>query len=231
MAGFFDAFPRFLRTSKTGSTAARLNARYQVIIAGNEALLKGKRVLDIASHDGRWSFAALHSGCAHVTGIEARGYLVSNANGNMAHFAVSPDRFEFVVGDVFEVMKEREFRADTVLLLGFFYHNHRHVELAALAAGTGARHIILDTNIVPARENPGGNALMKLIEEPTEVEANAVVASEMAVVGYPSREAIRMIFSQHGFSMSEFDWAPMRGGADLVDYADERRSTFVLSRE
>jgi predicted RNA methylase len=230
MAEFFDAFPRFLGTSRTGATSARLNARYQAIIAGNEALLSGNRVLDIASHDGRWSFAALRSGCAHVTGIEARGYLVDNANGNMAHFAVSADRFEFVVGDVFEVMKQRQFRADTVLLLGFFYHTDRHVELAALAARTGAKHIILDTNIVPARENRGGNALVKLFEEATENEAHAVGTNDMAIVGHPSREAIRMIFAQHRFSMSEFDWTPMRGGVDLVDYTEDRRSTFVLTR-
>jgi predicted nicotinamide N-methyase len=231
MAGFFDAFPRFLETSRTGSTAARLNARYQAIIAGNEALLRGRHILDIASHDGRWSFAALQSGCARITGIEARGYLVDRANGNMAHLAVPDDRFEFVFGDAFEVMKAREFRADTVLLLGFFYHTERHVELAALVAGTGAKHIILDTNIVPERENTGNHALVKLFEEPTDHESHAVGTSEMAVVGHPSREAIRMIFSRHGYSMSEFDWAPLLGGADLADYTEYRRSTFVLARD
>ncbi len=230
MVGFFDAFPRFFGTSVTGSTAARLNARYQAIVAGNEALLRGKRILDIASHDGRWSFAALQSGCAHVTGIEARGNLVEHANVTFAHFGIAPDRFEFVVGDVFQVMKERKLRAETVLLLGFFYHIERHVELAALVAATGASDVILDTNIVPAHENPHGSALVKLFEESTDSEANAIGPGNMALVGHPSREAIRLIFSQHGFSMTEFDWTPMGGGSDLMDYNEDRRSTFVLSR-
>jgi hypothetical protein len=53
----------------------------------------------------------------------------------------------------------------------------------------------------------------------------------MAIVGHPSREAMGMIVSQHGFAVSEFDWTPLRGGADLVDYTENRRSTFVLSRD
>jgi hypothetical protein len=172
----------------------------------------------------------LHSGCAHVTGIEARGYLVENANGTFAHFGIAPDRFEFVVGDVFEVMKKRQLRADTVLLLDFFYHTQRHVELAALVAATGASHIILDSNIVPAHENPHGLVLVKLFEEPTDAEANAIGPGNMTVVGHPSREAIRLIFRQHGFSVIEFDWTPMLGGGDLMDYNEDRRATFVLSR-
>jgi hypothetical protein len=48
--GFFRRFPSVSRTSTTGSTAERLNARYQAIIAGNEELLRDKRILDIASH-------------------------------------------------------------------------------------------------------------------------------------------------------------------------------------
>jgi len=228
---FFDEYSRFLTTSRTGATAARLNARYRGIIAGNQTLLRGKRVLDIASHDGRWSFAALRAGCAHVTGIEARDYLVKNANGNFSYYGISADRFEFVVGDVFKLMKQRQFRADTVLLLGFFYHTERHVELASLLAATGASHIILDTNIVPAHENPERLAFVELFGEATAAEANAVGAQRIAVVGHPSREAIKLIFSQHGFGMSEFDWTPLRGAPDLKDYNEDRRSTFVLSRD
>lgn len=71
--------------SKGGSTASRpnrLNQRHRAFIAANEVIINGKRVLDIASHDGRWSFAALAVGARHIYGIEAREHLVSNAEGN-----------------------------------------------------------------------------------------------------------------------------------------------------
>ncbi len=230
LTGFFSGFPKFFETSITGSSAERLNARYRAIIAANQHLLHAKRILDVASHDGRWSFAALKAGAAHVTGIEGRKHLVANANENLAFYEAPSNRYEFILGDVFEVMKQRRIQVDAALVLGFFYHTDRHVELAALLAATGASHIILDTNILPARENASGAALTKLFAEPTASEANAIGAGPSAIVGHPSREAIRLIFSQHGFSAMEFDWGPMLGGPGLADYNEDRRSTFVLSR-
>jgi 23S rRNA G2069 N7-methylase RlmK/C1962 C5-methylase RlmI len=32
--------------------------------------LQGKRVLDLGAYDGRWAFACLRHGAAHVTAIE-----------------------------------------------------------------------------------------------------------------------------------------------------------------
>jgi hypothetical protein len=69
---FFDQCDRFYTTSHVGNWPVRLNTRYRAIIGGNEQHLRGRRVLDVASHDGRWSFAAVQAGCAHVTGIEAQ---------------------------------------------------------------------------------------------------------------------------------------------------------------
>jgi hypothetical protein len=228
--GFFDDNPRFLTTSKTGSTALRLNARYLPIIESNRAILEGKRVLDIASHDGRWSFAALKAGASHVTGIEARDYLVRNAGESFRLFDVPADRYSFLCGDVFEILAQQRIAVDTVLLLGFFYHTERHTEIARLIDRTGARHVILDTNILPAADNPMNIPLVKLFKEKTNHEANAFGEEEMAVVGHPSREAVSLIFSQHGFTATEFDWTPYRGSPNLKDYNEDRRTTFVLSR-
>jgi hypothetical protein len=50
--GFFDPYDRFYITSQTGPSARRLNARYEAIIGQNIDLLRHKRVLDVASHDG-----------------------------------------------------------------------------------------------------------------------------------------------------------------------------------
>ena len=56
---FFDAYPRFYETSKTSASRGRLNLRYEAIFGENADVFRGARVLDIASHDGRWSLAAL----------------------------------------------------------------------------------------------------------------------------------------------------------------------------
>src|SRR6476661_8939613 len=69
---FFDKYPRFYETSQTTATRGRLNLRYEAIFAENRDIFAGAKVLDIASHDGRWSLAALECGAASVIGIEAR---------------------------------------------------------------------------------------------------------------------------------------------------------------
>jgi predicted RNA methylase len=91
-SSFFDDYPLFYGSSKTSATSARLAASYSAIIKAHQALIGGSRVLDLASHDGRWSFAALAAGAAHVVGIEARQELVANACANFAEYAVDPVR-------------------------------------------------------------------------------------------------------------------------------------------
>lgn len=62
--GFFDTYPRFYETSTTGPISNRLNKRYRALIEANEAIICGKSVLDLASHDGRWSFASSLALCS-----------------------------------------------------------------------------------------------------------------------------------------------------------------------
>src|ERR1035437_5491674 len=106
--GFFDGYPAFYESSGIGSHPNRLNARYQALIESNRDIIEGGRILDIASHDGRWSFAALNAGAEHVVGIEARDGLVSRAREAMDTYGISPSRYDFIVGDVHEVIATLE---------------------------------------------------------------------------------------------------------------------------
>ena len=66
--GFFDDYPLFFSTSQTGPAPNRLNQRYRACIEWNEPAIRGQRVLDLASHDGRWSFAAIKAGAINAVG-------------------------------------------------------------------------------------------------------------------------------------------------------------------
>jgi hypothetical protein len=176
----------------------------------------------------------MKAGCSHVTGIEARPHLVANAVGNFNHYGVSPERYRFIQGDAFEVLQRERFAADTVLLLGFFYHVNSHTELVSLISETGASTVILDTGILPDVYAPGDLAMIRFYEEPTGEERNAIGASPLAIVGHPSRNAIRLLFGHFGFhATKEVDWSPMLVGdtAPIYEYANGTRATFVLSRD
>ena len=142
---FFEQFPLFYVTSSTAPTTTRLNLRYEAIFGENRDIFAGARVLDLASHDGRWSLAALATGARSVIGIEARPELVKAASENLGEYGYGADCARFVTGDVHEVLNTHDFEADVVLCLGFFYHTLRYNELLDGIRRTNARYLIVDT--------------------------------------------------------------------------------------
>ena len=127
---FFDEYPGFYETGTTGAGAKVLNLRFHPLIGKNLDILKDATVLDIASHDGRWSFAALKNGAKKVYGIEGKKELVQNSIENMKKYGIAEERYHFVVGDIFEEIKKIPINEiDIVFCLGIFYHISSHMEL------------------------------------------------------------------------------------------------------
>jgi len=203
---FFDEYPKFYDTSETASSAQRLNLRHQAIIEGNRDLLQGARVLDLASHDGRWSFAALKAGAAHVTGVEARDALVDNAHKTFAEYGVPTGRYAFVNSDMFEFLRRDVGDVDVVLCLGFVYHTLRYGELFGGIAGAGPRYCILDSRVI-AHKRP----FIRLKADRTDVESHAaedvLSHDDRALVGCPSVSALRLMLDVYGMDVEEqYDW-------------------------
>ncbi len=227
---FFDDYPRFFETSKTTPYRSRLNLRYDAIFTENREIFAGARVLDIASHDGRWSFAALKSGAASVVGIEARPELVKNAQENMAHYHVAEDRYEFRTGDVFVALAEADLKVDVVLCLGFLYHTLRYSELMHRISGCEPEHLIIDTSVAPNHHE----RVVAIRAEPVEFQRNAVTDDfshgDVVLSGAPSIPALRVIGNAYGFTpVGLSDWAGLlrdNPEADHVrDYSRQRRVT------
>ena len=103
---FFDSFPAFYETSKTGIAPNRLNNRYIALIHSNKEIIRNSSVLDLASHDGRWTFAAIKNDAKRVLGIEGREEQVTESFENMKKYGITPEKYSFVVGDIFEKIKE-----------------------------------------------------------------------------------------------------------------------------
>jgi len=57
------------------------------LFARNRDIFDGLGVLDLVSHDGRYSFAALRTGAAHVTGVEVRESLIQKVQEDFAFMA------------------------------------------------------------------------------------------------------------------------------------------------
>jgi hypothetical protein len=234
---FFRDYRRFYSTGEAGITSKpRLNLRYEAIIGETRDLFEGARVLDIASHDGRWSMAALACGASSVVGIEARPEMVDHAVANLEHYGQDPGRFRFIAGDVHEVLNSEDLEVDVVLCLGFLYHTLRFNELLHGIRRTGARHLILDTQAHGMLEpDPLVRLHRELSERKGTAKADAYTVGAAVLTGRPNLAAIEMMLGAYGYEIERFsDWPRVLADNPQVtgcrDYAIGRRITLRCRR-
>jgi hypothetical protein len=228
---FFERFPRFYLTSSTGLSTARLNLRYEAIFAENRNIFEGAAVLDLASHDGRWSLAALATGARSVIGIEARPELVKAATENLREYGYPGDRARFVTGDVHEALRTQGFAVDVVLCLGFLYHTLRYNELLHGIRLTKARYLVIDTfSPYMMGPVPNVNVITEHGDEEGKAVADAYACGPSVLVGCPNLAAIRTMLGAYGYRIERVsDWAGLLrdnpGADDCGDYANGKRIT------
>jgi 2-polyprenyl-3-methyl-5-hydroxy-6-metoxy-1,4-benzoquinol methylase len=83
--------------------------------------VEGKRVLDLFSANGGFSFIAANYGAKEVVGVEYAADRVDSSN-LIAEMAGLSDRVSFICGDVYKLDQYFSEPFDTVLCLGGLYH-------------------------------------------------------------------------------------------------------------
>jgi hypothetical protein len=232
---FFDDHPEFLETSDTATSKGRLNLRHLGMIEANADILRGRSVVDIASHDGRWSYAALEAGARSVIGVEGRMRMVKRARATFEQKGVPPDTYEFLRGDAHRRVFDKRVQGEVVMCLGFLYHTARYVELMAGIATTGAEYIIIDTRVITGVEGP----LVQLQTEGTGRSAMAIrdryALGKRVISATPSEEALVFLLDAIGYDVDHrTDWIALlkqhRGTQDVAQYRNGTRVTFRARR-
>lgn len=232
---FFDRYPAFYQTSETAPYQSRLNLRHDAIFEQNREVFDGARVLDIASHDGRWSFAALQTGAAHVVGVEPRTELVEAARSTLGQYVDDPTRYQFIQGDIFDVLQKERLDIDVVLCLGFLYHTLRYGELLSGLRALNPKHLIIDTTIF--HESSG--RVIKLDLDYADMQRDAVrdgySHGDFILVGSPSLPGLELMLNAYDFKIDRLsDWEGIiRDNPDASgvkgDYGIGRRITVLAS--
>ena len=205
---FFDEFPAFYETGTTGFKPKVLNIRFHPLIEKNLEILKDATVLDLGSHDGRWSFAALKNGAKKVYGIEGEKELVESSIKNMKRYEIPEEKYNFVVGDIFEELKKIPINEiDVVFCLGVFYHIASHMELLRQIKKLNPKFLILDTEITNSK-----SPIIRIREEPY-YTPDKLVPFEKFVAGRTSRSALNMMLKSLDFEFKYHDW-----GDDVKDW-------------
>lgn len=228
---FFDRYPQFYRTGITPN-ANRLRCRYDAIIQANREILAGARVLDVASHNGRWSAAAiLGGGAAHVVGVEPRSELVAVAQRIADEIGIA-DQVDFRVATIMDYLaNERPGRGtfDVIMCNGYFYHTFDHWELLRSFCQLG-QHLILDTEVA---DRPA-LAIFYTRESSSNI-GNAVSESGAgpALVGRPTPSLLTEMVKQVGYASCQyFNWLeyPYPSTKWMKNYMEGRRVTLRASR-
>jgi hypothetical protein len=228
---FFDDHPEFLETSSTASSKSRLNLRHLGVIKENEEILRGRSVVDIASHDGRWCYAALDVGATHVTGLEGRRRLIDNTKQTFDAKGVPATQYTLIQGDVHETLFNPEVEGDVVLCLGFLYHTARYVELMSGIRSTGAEYVIVDTRVLQDVEGP----LIEMRTESVVGEAFAMkdryTIRNRTISAVPSEAAVVLMLQSIGYEVDHrTDWtgliAQYPDAPGVIQYTNGKRVTF-----
>ena len=223
---FFDSFPDFYSTSMTGPSANRLNNRYRILIENNRNIIENSRILDLASHDGRWSFAALMNKANKVVGIEGKSHLVENAKKNMEKNGIEKERYSFIHGDILKKIKDLPSESvDIVFCFGIFYHIMHHMELLLEIQRLKPKFLIIDSHISTSQDP----VIQLKLESVNEGSAINLIKSDKALVGWPGKTALDIMLNQIDFQPNYYDWhnQGITNWDDLGDYRDNWRVSLI----
>lgn len=228
---FFQRYDRFHATSTTDTRGERLDYRHRALIGRMQPVIEGRRVLDLASHDGRWSFAALCAGARHVTGVEGKPYLVSHAEESFAQYEVPAERHRFVVGDCLATLPTLERGAfDTVFCFGFLYHTLHHYDLLRAVTALGPSVLVIDSLLVL-----DDRAAIVLGYDDWRLEGAALPETadeERTLVGVPTPRGLQLMLGHLGWE-SRFLPNPEPSTPSwegITDYQAGRRKVLVAWR-
>lgn len=215
----------------TPDMVTRMKRRHERIVTPFSAELAGARVLDLADHDGRWSYA-LAEHAAEVVGVEPRPELVDR-------FALYPQdalhrRVTLVCADIYRDLDTRiaaEETFDVVALFGIFYHVMDHYGLLAKVTQLRPKLILIDSEFIIDR-----NPMIQMVKERTDNPLNAIAhvpGQEVTLKGVPSTAAMDRMAEVLGHACGWADWdsLPFDQRDTVRDYFRDtkmRRRTCVL---
>ena len=225
---FFDTYQDFYKEDRTGANPPRLNQRYNALIKSNKDIIENSSVLDLASHDGRWSFAALKNNASKVIGIEGREELVKASIENMKKNKIPEEKYSFIVGDITKELKQiTPGTIDVVFCFGVFYHITDHPRLLGDIKKLKAKYLILDTRI-----SPFDTITIRLATEDSQKIGSSIKGDspvENVIVGIPSRSAVEFMLKKLGFSFTYYNWHDqgIKDWKGIQDYQKNQRVSLV----
>lgn len=211
---------------------ARMDSRYGFIIEPFVPLIAHAKVLDIAPHDGRWSYAFAGAGAAEVHGVEGRRALIKQ-------YEDFPEtdfkqRVAFTHGDLYAELDRliaQNAQSVVVAFFGISYHVMDHYGLLARVKLLKPKVIIIDSDFM-SKPNP----MIQITRESTDNVLNAtgiIEGQDETLVGIPSVGAMERFAVVLKYRLVWSDWDSLakderRGMRDYFRDTQKCRRTCAL---
>jgi SAM-dependent methyltransferase len=178
-------------------------------------------VLDVASHDGRFSLGALLTGAREVVGVDHDPQLVAAATAHFEHQGIDPAGYRFECRDLFTSFLDLG-HFDVVLCFGILYHVNDHLHLLSNIAELEPRTVIIDGHV------SSHDAAVIELRTPLG-ESPPPPGSQLE--GWPSPAAIEALTATLGWAGDWIDWRAVAGPDDegIGDYLSGKRRSFVAT--
>jgi len=210
--------------------SARLLERKKRIIDANLDAISGKTIVDLASNNGRWSYAAIEAGATKVISIEGRQERIDDAKQYFSDLKVS-DKIETNCGDMYHWLFENaDLRPDTVFCLGIYYHIMDHYFLLKQIANLQPKTVIIDSGFVRSFRN---SVHVQLENPDRHLNALKVHPDQQAeFAGFVSLGLMIQMSWNLGYSCRPVIWDPaeLDSPSSVQDYLMGRRYTLRLEK-
>jgi len=213
-----------LDPEKDHNLLRRIAGRKKLFMAPltQSGFLKGKRILDLGSNSGYWSYVALTEGGAeHVTGIEASPELVKQAEFVFKSKGIDQTSYDFLCQGAYSFFQNNSEVFDVIFCLGFFYHINDPILLLKLMHDSAKSYVVIDTVVHKSED-----ALISARPVP---KKNLVDEGSITLELVSSRKAIFWMAEEVGFKETRLLKDNYERIGSMWDYIAEQRECFVLS--
>jgi SAM-dependent methyltransferase len=206
-----------------------INGRISILLNNNRQFLQNKSILDVGSHTGIFSWAALQLGAKFVHGIDVEKRTVKRCTDLFLNEKISSSKYKFETDNIIDFLEKVEKKSfNTVFCFGVLYYITEPLRLIKLMARAAKETILIDTFTASYSAVQGKDAtkihpflsdkileLPLMITSPTQTEKKDYSLPEsfirkgrnLSLTSLPTQAMLELWFESLGLTWEKLDWS------------------------
>jgi SAM-dependent methyltransferase len=206
-----------------------INGRIEVLLDNNRQDIQNKSILDIGSHTGIFSWAALQLGANFVHGIDVETRTVKRCMDLFLEEEISLSKYKFQTDNIINFLENVEKKSfNTVFCFGVLYYMTEPLRLIKLMARAAKETILIDTftasySAVQGKDAPTTLPILTnqilglplMISCPTQTEKKDYNLPEsfsrkgrdLSLTSLPTQSMLELWFESLGLTWEKLDWS------------------------